>query len=153
MPRTLLVWWGYFVEISAAALILILLCLIFGQATIATFVCNVALDAATLFSGIMFAASLAFLWTFYSKSDTEFYRWLDENGAFNIYLGATGYAVAVNAITTLALVGMKHIQSNAFALFATYLLLLAILNLFTLVQNVFGLMRLNTKFNRKKQGS
>jgi hypothetical protein len=147
MASARLVWWGYFVELAAAALSLVALCLVFGQAAVIAFSRNAAIDVATLFCGIFFAAALAFLWTFYSKSDTEFYRWLDKRGAFDVYLRATGYAVAVSASATLALIGVKYIASDPLTLLAAFLLLLAVINLCTLVQNVFGLMRLNTMFN------
>lgn len=151
MPSPRLVLWSYFVELAAAATSLLALCIVFGQAAVATFIRSAAIDIATLFCGIMLGAALAFLWTFYSKSDTEFYRWLDKRGAFDVYLRATGYAVAVSAIATLLLIGVKYVDSEILALLATYSLLLAVINLYTLVQNVFGLMRLNTMFNRMRR--
>lgn len=150
MPKIRLVFWGYFVELVAAAMGLLILCIAFSQAAVATFVRNAAIDVATLFCSIMFGAALAFLWTFYSKSDTEFYRWLDKRGAFEVYLQATGYAVAVSAVATFLLISVKYVDSEKLALLATYFLLLAVINLYTLVQNVFGLMRLNTMFNRNQ---
>lgn len=150
MPKNRLVFWGYFVELVAAAMSLLLLCIAFSQAAVATFVRSAAIDVATLFCSIMFGAALAFLWTFYSKSDTEFYRWLDKRGAFEVYLQATGYAVAVSAVATFLLISVKYVDSEKLALLATYFLLLAVINLYTLVQNVFGLMRLNTMFNRNQ---
>ncbi len=95
----------------------------------------------------MLAASLGFLWTFYSKADTDFYRWLDSRGAFRVYLLATAYSVAVSLLSTMSLVVMKKIADENFSLAATFLLVLAVINLMTLVRNVIDLMLLNAKFN------
>lgn len=150
MPSRPLIWWAYAVELIASGLALLALCAWFGSASVAKFVRDVALDSATLFGAVMFAASLGFLWTFYSKSDTPFYKWLDEIGAFSAYLAATGYAVAVSVLSTLTLVALKSIESEAFSLFAAFLLILAIVNLYTLVKNVVGLMTLNTSYNKQR---
>jgi len=80
MHSTRLVWWGYFVEIAATALTLVALCLFFGTSVIIAFVRNAAIDIVTRFCGIVFAAELGFLWTFYSKIDTDFCRWLEKSG-------------------------------------------------------------------------
>lgn len=153
MPNLRLVAWGYFVEIAAAGLILLLLCLALGTTSVVDFVRHTAIDFATLFCAILFGASLAFLWTFYSKGDTEFYSWLDKKGAFNVYLRSTGFVVAISAMTTLVLVTTKEITNPSFSLAAMFLLLLSIINLYTLIQNVFGLMRLNARFNHIRRGN
>lgn len=150
MPRGYLVWWGYAVELLAAAATLIALCLWFGSPAVIAFVRGVAIDTATLFGAVMLAASLAFLWTFYSKADTDFYQWLDTSGALNTYLRATGYTVAVSLLSTLSLVTLKQVGNEEFSLLTIYLLILAIINLYTLVQNVLGLMQLNAKFNNAR---
>lgn len=126
---------------------LLALCLWFEPKAVASFVRDVALDIATLFGAVMLAASLGFLWTFYSKADTEFYRWLDSRGAFRVYLLATAYSVAVSLLSTMSLVAMKKISDDSFALVAAFLLVLAVINLMTLVRNVIDLMLLNAKFN------
>lgn len=147
MPRRLKILWAYVVELLAAGTTLLAICLWVGSATTISFVRNVALDTATLFGAVMLAASLGFLWTFFSKADTEFYRWLDARGAFCVYLSATAYSVAVSLLSTLSLVALKHIASDVFALLSTFAMILAIINLITLVRNVIDLMLLNTKFN------
>lgn len=149
MANKKLLWWAYIVELIAAGLTLFALCLWLGSTSVTTFIRDVAIDTATLFGAVMLAASLGFLWTFYSKSDTEFYRWLDSQGALSIYLSATVYSVLVSLLSTLSLVALKHVTNNGFALLASYLLILAIINLVTLVNNVVGLMKLNAKYNHK----
>jgi hypothetical protein len=145
MNRTL-VWWAYAVEIIAAGSTLLLICLLFPMTGIEDFFKNAALDIATLFGAVMLAAALAYLWTFFSKADTPFYRWLDEKNAFNTYLYATAYSVGVSFVSTVSLLIAKHIQDTYITLIALFFLLLAIINLYTLVGNVIGLMKLNTLF-------
>ncbi len=95
----------------------------------------------------MLAAALAFMWSFYTKADTPFYRWLEERGAFKVYLSATIYAIAVSFIATAALIVAKYVEGLTVGLAATFLLTLSVLNLYSLVSNVAGIMRLNAKFN------
>lgn len=151
MSKRFLVWWGYTVELIAAAVVLLCLGLWFGSAEIVSFLRNAAIDIATLFSAVMFAASLGFLWSFYTKADTDFYRWLESKGAFAVYLHAAGFAVAVSFASTVTLVFLRHVDTVYFGLVTIYLLLLAVINLYSLVANVMGLMRLNAQFNHGKR--
>lgn len=144
------IYWAYAVEVVAASTVLVAICLWLDCSVVISFVREVALDLATLFGAVMLAASLGFLWTFYSKSDTDFYRWLDTRGAFRIYLFATAYSVGVSAISTLTLVILKKITDQTFALFSIFMLILAVINLTTLVRNVIDLMLLNAKFNQTR---
>lgn len=145
-----LVLWGYVVELAASGAILLCLCLWLGTDTVVSFLRGAAIDIATLFGAVMVAASLAFLWSFYTKADTDFYRWLEGRGAFAVYLRATGYVVAVSFASTATLLVLKYIDNSYLGLLATYLLLLAMFNLYTLVANVMGLMRLNALYNHAK---
>lgn len=147
MSKRRYVWWAYVVELLAAGMILFALCLWFEPKVMGSFVRDIALDVATLLSAVILAASLSFLWTFYSKGDTEFYRWLDARGAFRVYVRATAYSVIISLLSTMSLVAMKKIADDTFALAGTFLLILAIINLITLVTNVIDLMLLNARFN------
>lgn len=142
-----LVWWGYVVELLAAILAVACLSLCFQPSALVSFVRTAAIDIATLFCAVMLAAALAFMWSFYTKADTAFYRWLEERGAFKVYLSATIYTIAVSFITTAALIVTKHVEGLGIGMVATFLLALSILNLYSLVCNVAGIMRLNAKFN------
>lgn len=144
------VWWAYAVEIIAASAVLLLLIMVFPIGNIEEFFKTAALDIATLFGAVMFAAALAYFGTFFSKADTPFYRWLDEKNAFNTYLYATAYTVAISFFSTASLLIAKHVQSTLATLVAIFFLILAIINLYTLVSNVMGLMQLNTLFLRKE---
>lgn len=146
----LLVGWGYAVEVVISALAVLVLCMWLSTESLLTFLRTAALDIATLFGAVMLAAALAFLWTFFSKADTPFYRWLDSKGAFQIYLRATAYAVLVSLLSTTSLVIYKHVDNRNLGLVAAVLLALALVNMYTLVSNVIGLMRLNTLFMRQQ---
>jgi hypothetical protein len=89
------------------------------------------------------------LWTFFSKADAPFYRWLDSKGAYRVYLHATAYAVFVSFLSTSSLVFYKHVDNRNLGLAAAFLLVLAVVNMYTLVSNVIGLMRLNALFTRQ----
>jgi hypothetical protein len=145
----LLVFWGYAVEILISALAVLSLCMWVGTESLLTFLRTAALDIATLFGAVMLAAALAFLWTFFSKVDTPFYRWLDSKGAFQVYIQAAAYAVLVSLFSTLSLVIYKHVDNTILGLAAAFLLALALTNMYTLISNVIGLMRLNALFLRR----
>ena len=144
-----LVFWGYTVEILISALAVVCLCLWVSTESLLTFLRTAALDFATLFGAVMLAAALAFLWTFFSKADTPFYRWLDSRGAFQVYLRATAYAVLVSLLSIFSLIVYKYVDNRNIGLAAAFLLALALVNMCTLVANVIGLMRLNANFMQK----
>lgn len=145
----LLICWGYVVEILISALAVLSLCMWVGTESLLTFLRTAALDIATLFGAVMLAAALAFLWTFFSKADTPFYRWLDSKGAFQIYIQAAAYAVLVSLLSTSSLVIYKHVDNTGLGLAVAFLLTLALTNMYTLISNVIGLMRLNALFIRR----
>lgn len=151
MTKRYLIWWAYAVELLLSGLLLLALCLWFDSTNVIAFIKNTAIDTATLFSTAMFGTSLAFFWTFYSKADTEFYQWLDSRGALNTYSMATMYVVIISSLSLFSLILLEHINNDKFSLIATFLLILAIINLYTLVRNVIGLMKLNSKFNRLRR--
>lgn len=144
-----LIGWGYAVEFAISALALLALCMWLSTESVLTFLRTAALDIATLFGAVMLATALAFLWTFFSKADTPFYRWLDSKGAFQVYLRATAYTVLVSLLSTSSLVIYKHVDDRSLGLATAFLLALALTNMYTLVSNVIGLMRLNALFMRQ----
>jgi len=148
MNRRFLEYWGYIAELVAAMLAVLLPSIYFGVSAVTNFVRSFATDMATIVCAGVFAASIAFLVAFYSKSGTAFYRWLDEKGAFDVYRRATGFAVLVSFLSTVSMLTLKIVGGNAMALISAFLFILMLLNLYTLIQNVFGLMRLNNLFNK-----
>lgn len=145
-----LVTWSYAVEIIASCLILLFLCIWLGAGAVSSFVRTAAIDIATIFSAVMFGGSLAFLWALFSKAETPFFRWLDSKGALRVYSHATAYTVAVSCSSASALVLAKYVHAEPIGLAATFLLILAVLNLYSLVINVTGIIRLNAKFEQKR---
>src|SRR5690606_9058740 len=114
MSKTLIIIWGYLSEVFLASFVLALLLFFYDSQQIADFVKPIAADIATYFSSVMFAASVAFLWTFYSKSDTHFSKWLYEKGAFKVYLAAYIVAVSIYAVLFLLLLITSKINSVIF---------------------------------------
>lgn len=138
------------VEWVAASAILALLCVVFGVDPVASFMRDVAVDVATLFGVVLLAASLAFLWAFYTKADTDFYKWLNNKGALEPYFAAAGYVIAVSFFATACPILLKKVPAVEYALTVVFVEILALINLYTLVKNVLGLMHLNAEFNRFK---
>lgn len=146
--QNLTIIWGYLVEPILASLLIVLACILFGTSIIATLMRQVAVDLATLYCAVFFAAALGFLWTLFSAADTPFYRWLDEVDSFSVYLQATAYTVAIGAISTLVLGILKLFENQALAITASFFFLMAVINTYTLIANVFGLIKLNALYNR-----
>lgn len=114
---------------------------------------NIETDIATLLGGVMFAGSLAFLWTFFSKADTDFYKWLDEKKAFHAYLISSSYTVFVSLLCTGVFIFIKSVKNECTISLAFFVLFLTLINVYTLIKNVIDLMRLNTLFNIQKSNS
>lgn len=153
MTKPKLIIWGYISEVLLATFILALLLMLFNTVNLANFLKSISSEIATYFSSVMLAASVAFLWTFYSKSDTPFSKWLYQNGAFTVYL--TAYIVAVAIYATLFLILLiASISSNViFLIFTLWILLLSIINTYTFIRNIIDQLLLNMEFNRRNGDS
>lgn len=151
MSKTLIIIWGYLSEVFLASFVLALLLFFYDLQQIAAFLKPIAADIATYFSSVMFAASVAFLWTFYSKSDTPFSKWLYEKGAFKVYLAAYIVAVSIYAVLFLLLLITSKINSVIFSVFTFWVLLIGVINVYTFIKNVVGQLLLNMEFNRRHE--
>jgi hypothetical protein len=151
MSKTLIIIWGYLSEVFLASFVLVLLLFFYDLQQIADFLKPIASDIATYFSSVMFAASVAFLWTFYSKSDTPFSKWLYEKGAFKVYLAAYIVAVSIYAVLFLLLLITSKIDSIIFSVFTFWVLLIGVINVYTFIKNVVGQLLLNMEFNRRHE--
>ena len=140
--------WGYANEIILSALLIMLACTIWGIADVASFVEKIANDSAALVCAVCLAAALAFFWTLYSKADTEFYRWLDEINAFSVFTNASIYTVIVELLATVMLILVKTYPSPTMNLIGGFLLLLAIINMVTLLKNIADLMKIHTTYTK-----
>ena len=145
--------WAYGVEVIFSSLLLGGFLLYTDIPTLVHFVQNVASDFATYFSGIMLAGAIAFLWAFYSKSDTPFSQWLYDKGAYHVYLAAYVSAIAIYAFLTLSLVLSPKINSEIFSLATLWLLILGVINLYTFTNNIIKQLKLNMEFNLRARGS
>ncbi len=146
-PRQLVVW-GYIVEIMLSLLVFGVLLLFWSSQQLVEFILGVASDFAAFFSTVMLAGSIAFLWVYYSKSDTAFAGWLYKKGAFHVYLTAYIFAVAVYAILTVVLLLSKHLGGELISLIALWLLVLGAINTYSFIRNIVDQLKLNMEFNR-----
>lgn len=151
MSKALIIIWGYLSEVFLASFVLALLLLFYDSQQISDLLKPLAADIATYFSSVMFAASVAFLWTFYSKSDTPFSKWLYEKGAFKVYLAAYVVAVSIYAVLFLLLIITSKINSVIFSVFTFWVLLIGVINVYTFIKNVVGQLLLNMEFNRRQE--
>ncbi|MEJ2528176.1 MAG: hypothetical protein P8Y49_08930 [Sulfurovaceae bacterium] len=151
MSKTLIIIWGYLSEVFLASFGLALLLFFYDLQQISDFLKPIAADIATYFSSVMFAASVAFLWTFYSKSDTPFSKWLYEKGAFKVYLAAYIVAVSIYAVLFLLLMIASKINSVIFSVFTFWVLLIGVINVYTFIKNVVSQLLLNMEFNRRHE--
>lgn len=149
MSKRTLIIWGYLAEVILASLIFAFLIIVYDLKQLADFLKPLATDISTYFSSVMFAASIAFLWTFYSKSDTPFSKWLYEKGAFKVYLTAYIFAVTVYATLFLLLQITSKVDNTYLTAFTFWVLLIGIINVYSFIKNVLGQWILNMEFNKK----
>ncbi|ASP40480.1 hypothetical protein CHH28_18185 [Bacterioplanes sanyensis] len=148
MNKKMTIWWGYISEPILTTLIFLLILYAFDSAKVASVFRNSAIDIATYFSSIMLAGSIAFLWTFYSKSDTDFSRWLYVKGAFNTYLTAYVVAIGIYISLLVLLIFCSKIDYYLFTLFTFWFFILGLVNVYTFIRNIIDQLMLNMEFNR-----
>ena len=149
MNKKLLVAWGYISEIILAVLLMILVSQIWDIQTISSFIEKTASDFATLFCAVCSAAIFAFLWTLYSKADTDFYHWLDDKGALSVYMRAFNYALIIELLATILLILGRAYPSTPINLIGGFFLIMATINLLTFLKNVTSLVKLQTLYTKK----
>lgn len=141
--------WAYAGEVILASLIYIPILKLWDYNKLTDFIIKASDGLSSKFTAIMFAGSIAFFWSFYSHSDTNFAKWLYKKKAFNIYLKAFLYAIVIFLLTTIAFVVTQTTQNKLVAAITGWLFALAIVNTFTFIWNIVGLMKLNIVFNIK----
>ncbi len=142
------IWWAYISELFLTTLLFGSLLYFFDLAAMSKIFRSSASDIATYFAGIMLAGSIAFLWAFYSKSDTAFSKWLYEKGAFNIYLTAYVIAIAVYVVLLFLLILCAKIDSLLLTMATIWFFILGLINVYTFIRNIIGQLLLNMEFNR-----
>ena len=141
--------WGYIVELVAAIAILAAIIAVTGTEPVSSVIQISGGRVASHFGAVMFTASLAMVWTFYAKSDGELADWLNQMGAFTVYASAFMASVAIYGVLVFALILAISTNVLWIDLFAAWLTVLGILNVYTLLRNVFDLMRLSVEFKRR----
>ena len=145
----LLVLWAYLAEVLLAALAYGLLFLIWDFNQLADFFIKTSDSWATKFIAIVLAGSIAFFWTFYSHSNTDFAKWLYQKQAFNTYLRAFLTAIAVFLVTTIVLVITPIAKNKVVAVISGGLLILSVINIVSFFKNIVDIIKLNIVFNIK----
>ena len=148
-----IVFWAYMSEIILTTLIAFGAINYFGLTSVTELIGKSAVDFVAGFAGIMLAGSIAFFWTFYSKSDTPFSQWLYDRGAFNIYLVAYITAIAIYTILSILLILNSKIKNDLLSLVAFWFLILGAINVYSFLRNIIQQLKLNMEFNKKVKGS
>jgi len=146
-PNTHLIW-GYISEVILASLTYIFIILVFGKDKTLEIISKEANNFATYFSSIMLAATLAFLWTIYSKSDSPFFIWLHKKGAFKKYLTAYSITAIIYGLLTFTLIASNKTEIDLLKKSTLWLLIYGIINFITLINNIHTQLSLNMEFNR-----
>lgn len=141
--------WAYLGEVILASLVYGLVLKLWDYNKLTDFIIKASDGLSSKFTAIMFAGSIAFFWSFYSHSNTNFAKWLYKKRAFNIYLKAFLYAIVIFLSATLAFVVTQVTRNSLSAAIAGWLFVLAMINMATFIWNIVGLMKLNIVFNIK----
>ena len=142
---------GYLVEAVLSSAILVLLLLTTDRKLLISFASIHARDFATFIVAPMFAASVGLIVALFSITNSDFGEWLIGKKALDVYLYAFGVGVAIYFFSTIALI-LVNPQFNEILIFSTlWLLIFAIINIYSLIKNTFDLIRLNAKFNAIKK--
>lgn len=150
MKTTAKITWGYLSEIILSILLTFLICPLFGATQVTSFIKTIAIDAAAYIFSILLAASVALVWTFLSKTESSFYKWLTAKGALDVYLHAAYYVIVVELIAVSLSIISKSVQSEIFLLSSTPFMFLGLINGVTMIKNIVDLIKLNIAFEKTK---
>ena len=142
---------GYLVEVVLSSAILALLLLTTDRKLLISVACTHAKDFATFIIAPMFVASVGLIAALFSITNSDFGEWLLSKKALDVYLYAFGVSVVIYFFSTMALI-LVNPQFNEILILSTlWLLIIAIINIYSLIKNTFDLIRLNAKFNAIKK--
>jgi hypothetical protein len=145
----LLILWAYLAEVILTSLVYGLIFFIWDFDQLADFFIKTSDGWVTKFTAIMLAGSIAFFWTFYSNSNTDFAKWLYQKQAFNNYLRAFLTTIGVFLVTTISLVITPIAKNKVLAVISGGLLILSVINIFSFFKNIADIIKLNIVFNIK----
>ena len=151
MSKKLLVFWAYIVEVVASTVIVFLTFAILEFSEVIRFVHSSAKDVASNFAVVLLAASLGLFWTFYSKSDSPFVQWLHEKEAFEVYARSFLFSIGVYVLLVASLILVMNTSSSLVAILSIWLSVLGLINVYSLIKNIYDLIKLNALFNRKNK--
>lgn len=148
VKRRILEAWGYIVEILLSGSIVSLAILALGKDKFFEVVVKIAHDFASIFCGVMFAGSIALLALFLTKTSSPFLKWLRHTGAYLTYLRSTIYPCAIFATTIVFSILVKSSQFDELILPLALLIFLSLTNAYTLLINMYELVKLGIAFGR-----
>lgn len=148
MKIKLLLSWAYISEVVAESLAYKLIGLLFDDESVSSLLTAKSIDIATLFAGIMFAAALGFLWTYYSKSDSPFSCWLHSKGAYAIYLKSYIFTSAALGFLTLLLVITSNLKHPYLIKLSAWMTIYCLIISVTFIKNIYSQLILNMEFNK-----
>lgn len=141
--------WAYMVEVILAIFTYGLIFLFWDFDRISAFFIKTSGGWGSKFTAIMLAGSIAFFWTFYSHSNTDFAKWLYLKKAYNNYLRAFLTAITVFLLTTISFLFTQATENKIAAVISGGLLILSVVNVFSFFKNIVDIMKLNIVFNIK----
>ncbi|MEH6446607.1 MAG: hypothetical protein V7784_22140 [Oceanospirillaceae bacterium] len=148
MTKLKTILWAYVSELVLSTLLFTLLLICFEVSEIVRVFKSMSSDIATYFSSIMLAASFAFIWAFYSKSDTPFFKWLYKKRAFHVYLSAYVVALVVYLSLLILLIVTSKVDYIPLSLLSVWMFIYGVINVYTFMSNVLGQLKLNMEYNR-----
>ncbi len=151
MKHKILIFWAYVSELFLSILLFGGLFLLWSPDELGNFMAAAGADIVSYYAAIMLGGSLAFLWAFYTKSDTPFAQWLYSTGAFSVYAFAYFFTAAIYALLTIALLLVKHTSSTALSLVSLWLLIFSAINVYSFLKNIYDQLRLNLEFNQRRE--
>lgn len=143
--------WGYLSEAIAATLIHTLLALSLPSEKINLLILTKANEIATLFASVMFAATLGFLWSFYTKSDTPFFLWLYSKGAYQAYLTSYIFSAATFGLLITLLILGSFTKEYYIPQASTWMTIYCFLISISFVNNIREQLILNMEYNKAQK--
>jgi hypothetical protein len=148
--RRILETWGYVVEIIAATLSLIALLLWFGEPSTELFFHSSVGDFASYFSAAVLAGGFAMLGILFSKTETNFGKWLHNRGAFAVFSRSYFVVIIISIISIIGLIFCKNAKFIYSGTLGSWFIIYTAINGYTLAKNSYDLIMLIMAFNNKR---
>jgi hypothetical protein len=149
--RRVLETWGYAVEIIASTLFLIALLLWLGEQEIEKFFHSSVGDFASYFSAAVLAGGFAMLGILFSKTETDFGKWMHERGAFSVFSRSYFVVIIISIISIIGLIFCKNPKFIYSGTLGLWFVIYTTINGYTLAKNSYDLIMLVMAFNSKQK--